>query len=93
MHELNDKRDKADPAKYGYSEFHPRIWHGMTLAPWLGVIWGNILKIAPRRIFLVITITIAAFVNSLWALLVNVFYAHKIARVKFHEIQSQSGCD
>ena len=85
MHNPENTRDVADPSKYGYSEFHPRIWHGMTLVPWIGVLWGNISKIASRRILLVITVTIAACVNSIWALLVNIFYTHRVTHVKFDQ--------
>jgi omega-hydroxy-beta-dihydromenaquinone-9 sulfotransferase len=56
------------PADYGYSEFSPRIWHGMTVGPWLGLMRGNMRNIAPIRWPLAVSVSMSAILNTALAL-------------------------
>lgn len=54
----------ARPADYGWSEWRPRVWHGMTMAPYAGLLSGNLARIAPRRWPLALSVAAAAAGNS-----------------------------
>lgn len=72
--------DVTRPGDYGFSEFQPRLWHGMTLRPWLGLARGNWGRITPRRYPLAASITLAAAGSSLLAAINRAGRAGRAAR-------------
>lgn len=85
MANVNKNKGTAIPRTFGYSEFNPRIWHGMTLLPWLGLVGKNLKRIAPRRYPLAVSITFAATLNSIFAAFTKVIYARRIEKTEINQ--------
>jgi len=73
------------PKDFGYSEFLPRIWHGMTLRPWLATIMPNLHRVPLRRIPLTLSVFLTTPTVTLLALAERLIYGRKIAAVKNEE--------
>jgi omega-hydroxy-beta-dihydromenaquinone-9 sulfotransferase len=57
-----------------------RMWHGMTLGTWLGLLARNRFAVSPRRSLMLIDITIYAMMNSVFSVLQHLIYGRKINR-------------
>lgn len=71
------------PTDYGYNEFSPRIWHGMTVGPWLGLMRGNMRNIAPIRWPLAVSVSMSAILNTALALAAP--SANKVGKASLQE--------
>jgi LPS sulfotransferase NodH len=70
-----DPGPEARPADFGWSEWRPRIWHGMGLRAWSRLVSGNLPRIAPRRMPLALTIGATAALHSALGALERMFAA------------------
>lgn len=77
--------DRSVPADYGFSEWQPRLWHGMTLRPWLAMARGNWHRIALRRYPLAATILLTAAGNSAIAAINRLSWARAASRRELAE--------
>jgi omega-hydroxy-beta-dihydromenaquinone-9 sulfotransferase len=57
-----------------------RMWHGMTLGTWLGLLARNRFAVSPRRSLMLIDVTIYAMMNSVFSVLQHIIYGRKINR-------------
>jgi PhnB protein len=45
--------------------YHPRLWHGMDLGSWLGLLIRNRFQVSPSRTPMAIAVTVVAIGNSI----------------------------
>jgi len=78
-------RRRLHPGEFGYSEFSLRIWHGMTLRVWFGILRGNLSKISMKRIPLAISVCLFAVFNSTMALISRMTIGRRADRHQISE--------
>jgi LPS sulfotransferase NodH len=60
----------------------PRMWVGMCLGTWLGLLVRNRFQVSPRYWHKAVLITVAAFFNSLWWIVEQLVFGIAVRRTK-----------
>ena len=63
----------------------PRIWHGMNVSAWYGLLWRNRFAVSPSRCPMVLAVSVISLFNSLMWLVQMLIYGRRIARTEIKE--------
>jgi omega-hydroxy-beta-dihydromenaquinone-9 sulfotransferase len=81
------KPPTAPAADSGYKDrpWIPRFWDGMVASVWFRIVLRNRLAVHPRRIAMLLIISVISVINSALAAIQWVFYSWRIRRTKIEE--------
>ncbi len=65
--------------------YHLRLWHGMDLPAWLGLLRRNRFRVVPRRIPMATTVTILSIGNSVGRLLQGLLFGGRLQTVELEK--------
>jgi hypothetical protein len=60
----------------------PRVWHGMNVSAWYGLLWRHRFAVSPSRWGMVLLLSVVSVFNSLMGLVQMLIYGRRIARTE-----------
>jgi hypothetical protein len=68
-----------------YPRWAPRFWHGMDFFTWMRLLVRNRFAVAPIRLSMVTTVTLASLLNSFSGVFDRLIFGYRIRRAKLKE--------
>jgi hypothetical protein len=75
----------TDAPLHRYPRWAPRFWHGMDFFTWMRLLVRNRCAIAPVRLSMVTTVTLASLLNSFSGVFDRLLFGYRIRRAKLKE--------
>jgi hypothetical protein len=75
----------SDAPLHRYPRWAPRFWHGMDFFTWMRLLVRNRFNIAPIRLSMVTTVTLASLLNSFSSVFEKLLFSDRIRNVKLKE--------
>lgn len=75
----------TDAPLHRYPRWAPRFWHGMDFFTWMRLLVRNRFAVAPIRLSMVATVTLASLLNSFAGVFEGLMFGHRIRRAKLKE--------